>query len=140
MVGLAAAGLGSHSHFICRLYRGSTGNSKQEVYMTRKLVLIAVLVVVIGALSAGFAIASGSGDDQPLTGSTLDKAKAAALAHTGGGTVVETEAGDDGAAYGVEIQLADGSQVEVNLDGNFNIVGQEADDDGANDQDGSGDD
>ena len=108
--------------------------------MTRKLVLIAVLVVVIGALSAGFAIASGSGDDQPLTGSTLDKAKAAALAHTGGGTVVETEAGDDGAAYGVEIQLADGSQVEVNLDGNFNIVGQEADDDGANDQDGSGDD
>ena len=108
--------------------------------MTRKLVLIAVLVVVIGALSAGFAIASGSGDDQPLTGSTLDKAKAAALAHTGGGTVVETEAGDDGAAYGVEIVLADGSQVEVNLDGNFDVIGQEADDDGANDQDGSNDD
>jgi uncharacterized membrane protein YkoI len=108
--------------------------------MTRKLVLIAVLVVVIGALSAGFAIASGSGDDQPLTGSTLDKAKAAALAHTGGGTVVETEAGDDGATYGVEIVLDDGSQVEVNLDEDFNVIGQEADDDGANDQDGSGDD
>jgi uncharacterized membrane protein YkoI len=108
--------------------------------MTRKLVLVAVVVVVVGALSAGFAIASGAGDDQPLTGSTLDKATAAALAHTGGGTVVETEAGDDGAAYGVEIQLDDGSQVEVNLDGDFNVIGQEADDDGANDQDGSGDD
>ena len=109
--------------------------------MTRKLVLIAVLVVVIGALSAGLALASWSGDDdRPLAGSTLDKAKAAALAHTGGGTVVETEAGDDGAAYGVEIVLADGSQVEVNLDGNFDVIGQEADDDGANDQDGSNDD
>jgi uncharacterized membrane protein YkoI len=109
--------------------------------MTRKLVLIAALVVVIGALSAGLAVASGAGDDdQPLTGSTLDKAKAAALAHTGGGTVVETETGDDGAVYGVEIVLADGSQVEVNLDGNFDVIGQEADDDGANDQDGSGDD
>jgi uncharacterized membrane protein YkoI len=109
--------------------------------MTRKLVLIAVLVVVIGALSAGFAIASGAGDnDQALTGSTLDQAKAAALAHTGGGTVVETEAGDDGATYGVEIVLDDGSQVEVNLDEGFNVIGQEADDDGAKDQDGSGDD
>jgi len=64
---------------------------------------------------------------------------AAALEHTGGGTVVETEAGDDGAAYGVEIRLEDGRVVEVNLDQDFNVIGDEADDDGANDQDGSGD-
>ena len=110
--------------------------------MTRKLVLIAALVLVLGAVSAGIAIAAGAGgdDDQPLTGSTLEKAKAAALAHTGGGTVVETEAGDDGAAYGVEIQLADGSQVEVSLDENFNVIGGEADDDGPNDEDGANDD
>jgi hypothetical protein len=110
--------------------------------MTRKLALIAVLVLALGVLSGGVAIAAGSGggDDQPLTGSTLDKARAAALEHTGGGTVIETEGGDDGAAYGVEIRLGDGSQVEVNLDENFHVIGQEADDDGPNDQDRSKDD
>ena len=108
--------------------------------MTRKLVLIGVLVVVIGAVSAGFAIAAGGGDEQPLTGSTLEQATDAALAHTGGGKVVETETGDDGAAYSVEIQLDDGSQVEVNLDENFEVIGSEADDDGPGDEEGPGDD
>lgn len=109
--------------------------------MKRKIVLIVALVLALGALSAGIAIAAGvGGDDQPLSGSTLDKATAAALKHTGGGTVVETEIGDDGAAYGVEIRRADGSQVEVSLDANFNVIGGEADDDGANEQDGQDDD
>ena len=108
--------------------------------MTRKLVLLAALVVAVGAVSAGFAIAAGGDDDQPLTGSTLTKAKAAALEHTGGGTVVETEMGDDGAAYGVEVRLGDGSQVEVNLDENFNVIGSAADDDGQGDEDGPDDD
>jgi hypothetical protein len=109
--------------------------------MKRKIVLVVALVVALGALSAGIAIAAGvGGDDQPLSGSTLDKATAAALKHTDGGTVVETEIGDDGAAYGVEIRLDNGSQVEVNLDANFNVIGDEADDDGANEQDGQDDD
>ena len=108
--------------------------------MSRKLALLAVLVLGVGAVSAGFAVAAGGDDDKPLTGTSLEKATKAALAHTGGGTVVETEAGDDGAAYGVEIRLDDGTQVEVNLDENFNVIGREADDDGANDEDGSGDD
>ena len=108
--------------------------------MNRKLLLIAALVIVIGVVSAGFAIAAGGGDEQPLTGSTLEQATDAALAHTGGGTVVETETGDDGAAYSVEVRLDDGSQVEVNLDGNFEVIGSEADDDGAGDDEGPGDD
>jgi len=109
--------------------------------MKRKFVLIAALVLALGALSAGIAIAAGVGDDdKPLSGSTLDKATAAALKHTGGGTVVETEVGDDGSVYGVEIRLDNGSQVEVNLDANFNVIGDEADDDGANEQDGQDDD
>ena len=58
----------------------------------------------------------------PSPGQALDKAIEAALEHTGGGTVTETEVGDDGAAYGVEVRLDDGSQVEVNLDENFNVV------------------
>jgi uncharacterized membrane protein YkoI len=104
--------------------------------MTRKLVLLAALVVAVGAVSAGFAVAAGGDDDKPLTGSTLTKAKAAALERTGGGTVVETEIGDDGAAYGVEVRLGDGSQVEVNLDENFNVIGAAADDDGQGGEDG----
>jgi hypothetical protein len=43
--------------------------------------------------------------------------------------VLETEAGDDGAAYGVEIRTEDGRTVEVNLDEDFNVIGQETDDD-----------
>jgi uncharacterized membrane protein YkoI len=109
--------------------------------MKRKLVLIVALGLALGAISAGIAIAASVGDDdKPVTGSALDKAAAAALKHTGGGTVVETEVGDDGAAYGVEIRLDDGSQVEVNLDENFDVIGDEADDDGANDEDGQDDD
>ena len=101
--------------------------------MTRKLAVAAAVVLVAGAISAGLAVAAGGDDDRPLTGTSLEKATAAALAHTGGGTVTETEVGDDGAAYGVEIRLADGRQVEVNLDENFVVIGQENDDDGAGD-------
>ena len=99
--------------------------------MTRKIAVLAVLVLAAGAISAGFAIAAGGDDDEPLTGSRLEQATAAALAHTGGGTVVDTEVGDDGAAYGVEVRLADGRVVEVNLDENFDVLGQENDDDGS---------
>jgi len=102
--------------------------------------LVAVLALAVIGAGAGIAVATGGDDDQPITGTALDKATAAALEHTGGGTVTETEVGDGGAAYGVEIRLDDGSQVEVNLDENFNVIGQEADDDGPNDQDGPADD
>jgi len=95
----------------------------------------AVALAVIGG-SAGFAVAS-SGDDEPLTGSALEQATAAALERTGGGTVVETEVGDGGAAYGVEVRLDDGSVVEVSLDASFQVIGQDADDDGSGEQDGA---
>ena len=85
-------------------------------------------------------MATGGDDDQPITGTALEKATDAALAHTGGGTVTETEIGDDGAAYSVEVLLDDGRQVEVNLDADFNVIGEEPDDDGAGDEAGANDD
>jgi hypothetical protein len=97
----------------------------------------ALAVALIGA-GTGVAIATGGGDDRPLAGSALEKATAAALQHTGGGSVIETEAGD-GAAYGVEIRLADGRVVEVGLDANFEVIGQESDDDGSADAGSNGD-
>jgi uncharacterized membrane protein YkoI len=89
---------------------------------------------------AGVGVAASGSDDKPLRGSTYDKATAAALEHVGEGTVTETEIGDDGAAYEVEIRLDNGSQVEVQLDSNFDVTGSEADDDGAGDTDEGGDD
>ena len=104
-----------------------------------KVAIGAVLLVALSGGGAAYATAAG-GDDQPLTGGALAKASAAALAHTGGGTVTETEVGDDGAAYGVEVRLPDGRQVEVALDEAFQVINAAADDDGANDQDAPGDD
>jgi uncharacterized membrane protein YkoI len=96
-----------------------------------KLAVAAGAVAVVLAAGVGAAIAAGGDDDTPLTGSALEHATAAALDHVGGGTVLETEAGDDGAAYGVEIRREDGTVVEVSLDADFEVVGTEADDDTA---------
>jgi hypothetical protein len=109
--------------------------------MDRRTRWIAGGTLALAAVAGGVGWAFATGDDdEPLTGSALDRATAAALEHTGGGTVVETEVGDGGAAYGVEIRLDDGSVVEVELDANFVVIGQEADDDGPGDDDGADDD
>jgi hypothetical protein len=97
--------------------------------LSRKVVLLAVALLAAVAVTTGFAAPNIGDDDAPLSGSALDQASEAALGHTGGGTVVDSELGDDGAAYGIEIQLPDGRQVEVNLDSSFNVTGQENDDD-----------
>ncbi len=101
--------------------------------MSRKLKIgIAVLaVVVLGG--AGAAIAGVGGDDdateKPITGTALERASAAALKHTGGGRVTDTEAGDEEGAYEVEVTRPDGSQVDVHLNGSFEVIGDERDDD-----------
>jgi hypothetical protein len=104
----------------------------------KKLIVGSIVALAVIGGGTGIAIATGLGDDEPLTGSTLEQATAAALEHTGGGTVIESEAGDGGAAYGVEIRLDDGSVVEIALDENFNVIGQESDDDGANEHEDEG--
>ena len=113
----------------------------------RCFLLVLGLVVILALVGTGAALAavSGSGgssgdDDQPITGEALAKCTAAALAEHPGGTVTETEVGDDGAAYGVEIRLGDGSEIEVHLNDDCQVTGQEADDDGPNDADGPDDD
>ena len=52
---------------------------------------------------------------------------AAALAETGEGRVTETEVGDEESYYEVEVTLDDGSQVDVQLDEQFNVVGSSVD-------------
>ena len=74
--------------------------------------------------------------DKPIPSSAIDQAKKAALAETGGGRVTETEVNDEESKYEVEVTLADGTQVDVQLDERFKVVGTEsdgADEDGADD-------
>jgi hypothetical protein len=88
----------------------------------------AALAVVAGTGAAAVAATSDDdGSDKPITGDALDKASAAALAHTGGGRVTGTEDGDEESRYEVEVTLSDGTQVDVQLDENFHVVGGESD-------------
>ena len=109
--------------------------------MNRKLLAGGVVVVVAVGVGAGAVIAKQVADsDTPITGPALDQATKAALAFTGEGHVTETEVGDEESYYQVEVTLNDGSQVDVQLDENFKVVGSKhegADHDGADD---SGDD
>jgi hypothetical protein len=104
-------------------------------------VAVAMLVVLGGA---GIAYANGGDSEEQLTGPDAQKAESAAIAAVGGGTVTEVERDDgDGTAAGgfeVEVKREDGTQVEVHLDGDLNVVGQQADEDGRDDQDGPNDD
>ena len=108
--------------------------------MRKRMIEIGAGVVAVAALAGGgVAWATGHDSDTPLTGTKLERASKAALRHTGGGRVTEAEAGDDGAAFSVEVRLPSGKQVEVNLDEQFRVVGQEADDDSAGESDDAGD-
>jgi uncharacterized membrane protein YkoI len=99
----------------------------------KRLVAIGAVVVALGAVSGGVAIAAGGDDDAtetPITGTDLQKASAAALAHTDGGRVTGTEVGDEESYYEVEVTLDDGGQVDVQLDKSFNVVGSDGDQEG----------
>jgi uncharacterized membrane protein YkoI len=101
-----------------------------DLHISKKKAAALGGVTVVAALGvAGAAIGSSDddGSDQPITGSALQKASEAALAETGGGKVTETEVDDEESKYEVEVTLEDGSQVDVQLDENFNVVGSEGD-------------
>ena len=102
-----------------------------------KAVVGAVAIVGVAAVGGGVALAGGGGDDDttdtPITGTELDRASAAALEHTGQGRVTETEKGDEESLYEVEVTLDDGTQVDVQLDADFQVVSDEHDSDTAED-------
>jgi hypothetical protein len=106
--------------------------------MTRKLKGIIAAGAALVALALGGAAlagASGGGDsEKAISGNALDQASAAALAHTGGGKVTDTEVGDEEGYYEVEVTRADGSQVDVHLNQDFKVLGQVSDEDHAGDK------
>ena len=96
---------------------------------TRKVAVIAGLVLGAGAVAGGAATIAGDddADETPITGPALERARAAALAHVGQGVVSGTEDGDEESRYEVEVTREDGSQVDVQLDEGFAVVGGEED-------------
>jgi uncharacterized membrane protein YkoI len=117
-----------------------------SVINVKTLVIAATIAMLVALGAAGIAYANGTDSEEQVTSPEAEKAKSAAIAAVGGGTVTEVERddGDDGygtsGVYEVEVKREDGTQLEVHLDGDYDVVGQEADEDGPNDNDGPNDD
>jgi uncharacterized membrane protein YkoI len=100
---------------------------------------IAVVIAGAALVTAGTVGAAGalSGDDdaqdRPIPAADLEQAEQAALEETGGGKVTETEVDDEESKYEVEVTLDDGTQVDVQLDAAFEVVGTENDSDESDD-------
>src|SRR5215218_6339054 len=105
-----------------------------------RTLLIAAAIAMLLLVGAGVAYATGSGDEdsseQQATGAGIEKAKSVALDHTNGGHVSGTEVGDEEGYYEVEVTKDDGSQVDVHLDRDFNVLSTPADHESPDDKDG----
>ena len=99
-------------------------------------------VVVVALAGAGVAVASGLEPDESgsrdYTQQQADRATAAALDATGGGTAngVERDS-ENGATWEVEVTKTDGSTVDVRLDQSYAVVVIEGDTEDATGDDGS---
>jgi uncharacterized membrane protein YkoI len=101
--------------------------------MRKKAIAIGAAVVAAAGISgAAIANAGGGEDEGHVSGPTADRASAAALKATGGGTVNEVEAeNEQGATWGVEVTKDDGATVDVFLDENYKVIGIEGDSENA---------
>jgi hypothetical protein len=98
--------------------------------MKRRTQLATTGAVAAVIVLAGGSLALASSDDgpdpneseTPISRPALQKASDAALAHTGEGSVTGTEVGDEESYYEVEVTLDNGSQVDVQLDEQFQVV------------------
>lgn len=96
---------------------------------TRIALAAGVITVTLGGVGAVVNAAVGDDAGTPITGTDLQHASAAALAHTGQGRVSGTEVGDEDSYYEIEVTLDDGSQIDVQLDKAFVVVKTMADTD-----------
>jgi uncharacterized membrane protein YkoI len=102
--------------------------------LRRKRVVIPTLAAV-AVLGAGGLVWSSAAADE-LTGDERDRASNAALEAVGEGKVTGTETDDEEGAYEVEVTRPDGSQVDVHLDKDFQVLSQDVDDEDGEDDDG----
>ena len=98
---------------------------------TRKFLIIGGSVMALAAGGAGVAAATGGGGGdagEQATGPGADRATAAALEITQGGTANSVERdSENGATWEVEVTQPDGKTVDVRLDEAYNLVVIEGD-------------
>ena len=93
----------------------ATGNGSAKASSAKK--------TTRSAFAGNRTVGAQRGDETPLTGDTLAKVSAAALAKVAGGKVVRAETDADGnAAYEAHMTNADGAPVTVYVDKDFNVV------------------
>lgn len=106
----------------------------------KRLAAGAATVAVLALGGTGIAYATGNDGGEKATGPGIEQAKSAALDHTKGGQVTDTEVGDEEGYYEIEVTRDDGSQLDIHLDRNQNVLGTSADDENPEGKDGSNDD
>jgi len=106
----------------------------------KKLVAGAATVTALALGGGGIAYATGGDAGEQATGPGIEKAKSAALDHTNGGQVTGTEVGDEEGYYEIEVTRDDGSQADVHLDRDLNVLSTLADHESPDDKDGPNDD
>ena len=104
-----------------------------------RTLVIAAAVAMLVLLGAGVAYATADDSSSQPRGSNIDKAKSIALDQTNGGRVTGTEVGDEEGYYEVEVIKDDGSQVDVHLDRDLNVLSTPADHEGPDTKDGPND-
>ncbi len=104
----------------------------------RVLISSAAVVAVLGIGG----VAWGTTANADLAGSERERVGSAATEAVGGGTVLEVETSDDrGEAYEVEVRKDDGTEVDVALDEDLQVVAERDDrDDDGDDRDDDSDD
>jgi len=101
-----------------------------------KILVGAVALVLAGAAGMTAAVAGGDDGDGTVTGPQADRAVAAALEITGGGTANSVERdSEDGATWEVEVTRKDGTTVDVRLDEQLGLVVVDGDSESADHDD-----
>jgi uncharacterized membrane protein YkoI len=102
------------------------------------MLLVGAGVAYASGTSGDGTSGDGSSGDGPSTGPGMDQAKSVALQQVNG-QVTATEFQDQEGYYEVEVTKPDGTQVDVHLDKNFNVLNTQSDGGGADTQDGPND-
>ena len=99
----------------------------RRLSFNRKGIVLPAIAVAV-ALGIGGVVWATTASADDVSGSERDRVSSAALDAAGGGTVTSAETSDDpGEAYEVEVRQADGTEVDVTLDKDLSVLGQDAD-------------
>ena len=95
--------------------------------LRRKRVILPTIAAV-AVLGVGATVWTAAANDG-VQGGERDRVGAAAVEAAGGGTAVDVESSDDrGEAYEVEVRMDDGTEWDVSLDADYQVLNKNAND------------